>query len=119
MILVDTSVWVDHLRSADNELKPLLEANLVATHAYVIAELALGTLKNRALVLQLLGALPSFDERSSIEVINFIEQNAVFGRGIGYVDANLLATVHHFQARLMTRDKRLRSLAAELGLSAD
>lgn len=119
MILVDRSVWIDHLRSGEPDLKRHLDEGQVVTHPYVIAELALGTLKDRAMVLQLLGDLPGLEERPSSEVMSFIDENAIFGRGIGYVDASLLAAAHRFQARLRTSDKRLRSLATQLALSAD
>ena len=118
MILVDTSVWIDHLRRSDAILTDLLQTGQVLAHPFIIGELALGSLKNRA---QILGALANLKQPSlpsHAEVLLFIERNRLHGRGIGYVDAHLLAAVKLTQAaRLWTRDKRLQAIAAELELA--
>ena len=91
MILADTSIWVDHLRAGEPGLVSLLNDNQVLTHPMVIGELACGNLPNRDTVLGLLGALPAIHVATHEEVLFFIEQRQVMGRGIGYIDAHLLA----------------------------
>ena len=118
MILVDTSVWVDYLRAGDATLAAALRAGQVATHPFVIGELACGNLKSRATVLSLLRALPVVPAADDDETLLFIEQNALMGRGIGYIDAHLLAaTAIAAPTRLLTHDKRLAAIAAELALA--
>ena len=117
MVLVDTSVWVDHLREGDHRLEALLESGGVFIHPFVVGELACGNLRNRSNVLSLLRQLPEARQATDREVLLFIENKKLMGRGIGYVDAHLLAaTALTESARLWTRDKRLRDVAAELGL---
>ncbi len=116
MILVDTSVWVDHLRSGDARLKVLLGAGQVLVHPFVIGELALGNLRQRDAILQSLHDLPQAVSAGDGEVLDFIERNALFGLGIGYVDAQLLASARLSSAFLWTHDKRLRDVAIKLGL---
>ena len=119
MILVDTSVWVDHLRSGDHALGQLLDSAQVLGHCFVTGEVALGNLRERALVLGALRELPQAAVASDDEVLHFIDRQALFGLGIGYVDAHLLAAVQLTAgAKLWTRDKRLQTVAAQLGLSA-
>lgn len=118
MILVDTSIWIDHLRQHEEHLAHVLRAGLVITHPYVIGELALGNLKNRNAILEGLHDLPQAVVATDEEVLRFVEKNAVFGRGIGYIDANLLATVRLTPgSKLWTRDKRLLSVSTNLGLA--
>lgn len=117
MILVDTSVWVDHLRGSDARLKALLGAGQVLVHSFVIGELALGNLRQREAVLQSLRDLPQAILASDNEVLGFIERNALFGLGIGYVDAQLLASARLSAAFLWTHDKRLREVAIKFGLA--
>lgn len=120
MILVDTSIWVDHLRDGDARLTDLLEAGQVLVHPVVIGELACGNLRNRTETLGLLGDLPCAPVASDREVLYFIEQHALMERGIGYVDAHLLASVALGDSvRLWTRDKRLRVTSATLSLAFD
>jgi predicted nucleic acid-binding protein len=117
MILVDTSVWVDHLRTGDTGLAALLDESNVLVHHFVIGELACGNLRRRSEVLALLGELPKAHHASDQEVLYFIERHRLMGLGIGYVDANLLASVSlTAEARLWTRDKRLSSVAQRLKL---
>jgi len=93
VILVDTSVWVAHLRIGDKALATLLGAGAVMIHPFVIGELALGNLRQRELVLNTLSDLPQASIASDNEVLHFIEHHALFGRRVGYVDAHLLASV--------------------------
>lgn len=118
MILVDTSVWIDHLRAGDAALEALLNRSQVLMHPFVLGELACGNLHNRGEVLRLLRDLPQAAGASNEEVLFFIERNALMGRGIGYVDAHLLAAVTLAgSTRLWTRDRRLRSVAETLKLA--
>ena len=119
MVLVDTSVWADHLRSGCRELSRLLERSLVMTHPFIVGELALGNLANRDRVLQYLRNLPATRVASGNEVLHLVENQHLMGRGIGWVDAHLLASaLLSSPLRLFSRDTRLRQLAAELGVGA-
>jgi predicted nucleic acid-binding protein len=118
VILVDTSVWVGHLRGGDRILAGLLDAGLVLTHPFVIGELALGNLRHRTRLLSALSDLPHGGVATDAEVLHFIARHALFGRGIGYVDAHLLAgTRLAAGAQLWTRDRRLHGAATDLGLA--
>lgn len=117
MILVDTSVWVDHLRSGEPRLAAQLEAGQVCVHDFVIGELACGSLRARASVLGLLAAMPRAGRAEEDEVLALIEGRQLMGRGIGYVDAHLLASALIAHARLWSRDRRLAVIAAELGIA--
>ena len=118
MILVDASVWVEHLRKGMPELAAVLEQGTVLIHAFVIGELACGNLKNRDEVLRLLAELPAAPIASDAEALGFIAQRALMGRGIGYIDVHLLASVAlSGAATLWTRDKRLSAVAARLKLA--
>lgn len=120
MILVDTSVWVEHLRAGDARLTRLLEDGEVLAHSFVIGELLLGNLQPRNVLIGDLRDLPQVRVASDDEVHHFIERRALFGRGIGYVDAHLLAAVQLMTGtKLWTRDRRLQRVAAELGLAAE
>ncbi len=119
MILVDTSVWIDHLRADDETLASLLGAGRVLVHPFVTGELALGSLRQRALVLRALHRLPQPAVATHQEVMRFIDQQALFGLGIGYVDAHLLAAVRLTpDASLWTRDTQLLAAARRLGVAA-
>jgi hypothetical protein len=118
VILVDTSVWVDHLRRGDETLAGLLEAGNVLAHPFVIGELALGDIPRRDLVLRALQDLPQADVATDREVLHFVDQCLLCGLGTGYVDAHLLAAVRLTAgAALCTRDKRLKGAADRLGLA--
>ena len=117
MILVDTSIWVDHLRAGDKALASLLGSARAWVHPFVVGELACGNLRRRAEVLRLLQDLPRAPVARDAEVLFFIEQHRLMGRGIGYVDAHLLAAVALAEpARLWTRDRRLAGVARDLKL---
>ncbi|MEA1834696.1 type II toxin-antitoxin system VapC family toxin [Methylobacterium durans] len=118
MILVDTSVWVDHLRAVDPELARHLDAGRVLVHPFVLGEIALGSLRRRVEVLDALAALPNAAVVPESEVLRFIRDRALFGSGIGYVDAHLLASALAMpSARLWTRDRRLLKTAEGLGVA--
>lgn len=119
MILVDSSIWVDHLRSDEPGLRQLLENGLVLGHPWVTGELALGHLRQRREVLGLLARLPAAPVTTSEELLGFIERHGLIGRGIGYVDVQLLASASLAAARLWTRDKRLAAGAAEFEIAVD
>ena len=120
MILVDTSVWINHLRAADERLAALLDAREVLGHPFVTGEVALGSLPRREVVLSDLRDLPQAAVATDEEVLDLIGRQALFGRGIGYVDAHLLAAARlTLDARLWTADRSLQSVAAELGLAAN
>jgi len=115
MILVDTSVWVDHLRRANSVLTTLLEQNRVVMHPMVLGELACGYLHNRHELLHLWQRLESLQTVNHDEALYFIEQARLMGRGIGYIDVHLLASVTLVDgAKLWTKDKRLARIAVEL-----
>ncbi len=119
MILVDTSVWVDHLRADNTALAALLDAGRVFIHPFVIGELALGALRQRETVLTALSDLPLAIVATDPEVLIFIERHALFGRGVGYVDAHLLASARLTAgAALWTKDRKLHNVADALGLAA-
>ena len=119
MILVDSSVWIDHLRTGDGTLVELLETGQVLAHPFVIGELALGGLRQRETILAALRGLPRAIVASDEEVLQFIDRQALFGLGIGYIDAHLLAATRLMPgASLWTRDKRLRAAADRLALAA-
>ncbi len=118
MILVDTSIWVDHLRGVDNGLTSFLDAGMVLTHPFVIGELALGNLAAREIVLSSLSDLPRAVLATDAEVLHFIDRHVLSGRGVGYVDIHLLAAARLTAGtELWTRDKRLHSIAVQLGLA--
>ena len=114
MVLVDTSVWIDHFRQGGNKLVGLLENNLVLMHPFIVGELACGHLRNRDEILALLHELPAVPIATDSEVLHFIAQRDLMARGVGYLDMHLLASVQlHGQASLWTRDKRLAAVFTE------
>ncbi len=117
MILIDTSVWVDHFRTGKTVLMQLLENGEVVMHPFIIGEVALGQLRQRKLVLDAMHNLPRAKVATELEVLHFIHTEAIFGRGIGYVDVHLLASVRLTPGTsLWTQDKRLKEVATQLGL---
>lgn len=118
MILVDTSVWIDNLHAPNRELQERVEAQEVLCHAMVVGELACGNLPERDRFLEQLTGLPSLNAPSDDDLLALIERHAWMGRGIGYVDANLLgAVLADGNATLWTTDRKLRRLAEELGIA--
>ena len=119
MVLVDSSVWIDHFRKYDDVLAELLIKNNVLTHPFVRGELALGNLRQRESILNLLDNLPQASVAYAEEINFFIEKNALFGLGIGLIDVHLLASTQISQnTRLWTRDKKLMAAAMQLNLAA-
>lgn len=117
-MLVDTSVWVDHLRRGDPKLIALLGQGEVECHPFIIGELACGSLRRRSEVLSLLRRLPHVPVASHDEVLTFMERHRLMGRGIGWIDAHLLASAALSNTPLWSRDRRLSDVAAELHLCA-
>ncbi len=119
MILVDTSIWIDHLRLSNPQLQKRLEQELVAGHPFVVGELACGNLRNRTEILSLFQALPAAPLASHDEVLHFIEREKLIGRGLGWVDVHLLASARLMAGKLWTRDKALSIAARELGIASN
>lgn len=120
MTLVDTSVWIDHIARPDPRMVKLLADDQVVTHPLVIAEIALGSLRQRAERLSDLARLPSLSEVSTEVVLTAIETWKLYSRGIGAVDAHLLCAVMRAESVILwTRDERLRAVAAELGVQCE
>lgn len=116
MILVDTSVWIEHFRVGNESLSRLLDAHQAWAHPFVVGELACGTLENRKEILSWLKCLPSLPAATHSEVLFFVERNRLSGLGIGYADLHLLAAVALAPpAELWTRDRRLAAAADGLG----
>jgi len=111
MVLVDTSVWVSHLRDGNNELASLLNEGRVLCHPFIIGELACGNLKDRAIILSFLQWLPMSIEAEHEEVLFFIENNRLMGKGIGYVDAHLITSAVLTGIPIWTLDKKLAQVA--------
>jgi len=115
-MLVDTSVWVDHFRQGDAALSGLLSRAEVECHLFIIGELACGSLRRRSEVLSLLESLPHVPVGSHNEVLTFVERHRLMGRGIGWVDAHLLASASLAGVLLWTRDRPLSEVARMLHL---
>lgn len=116
MVLVDTSVWVSHLRDGDAELAALLNDGEVMCHRFIIGEIACGNMKNRPTILRLLQELPLSVQVGHDEVLHFIEANRLMGRGLGYVDAHLAASAMLAGIPLWTLDTRLDRVARTLDI---
>lgn len=120
MILVDTSVWIDHLRTGNATLVRLLERGRVLAHPWVVGELALGHLRQRREVIELVSGLPQAMAATPPEVLSLIEHHALYGIGIGYVDAQLLAATKLTDgATLWSNDRRLGAATSRLGCAFD
>ena len=116
MILVDTSVWIEHLRAGNDRLRTLLFDEQVLCHAFVVGELACGTLQKREEILTMLKALPEAHLLEHERVLSFLKARRIYGRGIGWVDAHLLASTLLTGCALWTLDKPLRRVAADLSV---
>ncbi len=117
LVLVDTSVWIDHLRGRPAALAAKLERGEVLTHPFVCGELACGRLAMRDEVLTLLSRLPAAPTASHDEAMRLVDDRQIMGRGIGWVDVHLLAGALLAGARLWTRDRALAAVARELGIA--
>ena len=117
MVLVDTSVWINHLHTGNAKLKTLLLEIEVASHPFVIGELACGNIKNRKEVLSLLETLPVSHTVFDKEFRHFLEHHKLMGKGIGFVDIHLLASARLSRITLWTEDKNLKAIARQLNLS--
>jgi predicted nucleic acid-binding protein len=116
VILVDTSIWVEHLRRGCGGLAALLEAGEVVCHSFIVGELACGNLDNRKEILSLLAELPSVPSADEGEFLAFIEGNRLAGSGLGFVDVHLLASTRLSGAQLWTSDRVLKQVAARMGV---
>ena len=119
MILVDTSIWIDHLHRTEPDLVAVLEEAEVCLHPMIIGELALGSLRDRSAILTMLADLPAVPVATHAEVLQLIESNALYGTGLRLVNAHLLAALRLSEAtKLWTRDRRLHPAARRLGVAA-
>lgn len=117
MILVDSSVWIEHLRHDLPELRQVLHAGEALAHPLVIGELAMGNLRQRATIIERLRDLPQAKVATDEETLDFVSRERLYGLGIGYIDAHLIASTRLTPgARLWTRDRRLAAVAARLGV---
>lgn len=116
IVLVDTSVWISHLRDGDIRLEILLNDGHVVCHPFIVGELACGNLKNRDEILSLLQALPIATTADDEEVLRFIENYRLMGKGLGYIDMHLLASAALSKIPLWTSDKRLHDISMKIGL---
>jgi predicted nucleic acid-binding protein len=117
VILVDTSIWIDHLHAAETRLVSLLTDDEIGCHPLVIEELALGSIKQRDDVLGLLSNLHQFPTVTHLEILHLVERRRLGGRGLSAIDVNLLGSVALVDgAQLWTRDKRLRAVCSEVGV---
>ena len=120
MILADTSIWVDHFRSGNEKLRDLLNRGQVVVHPFIVAELALGSLRQRVTTLALLDRLPHVQVAQTREVRTMIESRRLYSLGIGLIDAHLIASIFlDPSTRLWTTDKGLRHAAEGLGIHAE
>ena len=119
MTLVDTSVWVSHLRDGNSKLEQLLNDGDVLCHSFIVGELACGNIKNRSEILSLLNTLPKADILDDEEVLMFIEKNNLMGKGLGLIDIHLLASTMLSEVALWTLDTKLKHKAHILGVSCE
>ena len=118
MILADTSVWIDHLHATEARLVSLLAADEIGCHPLVVEELALGSIKQREVVLGLLANLHQFPSVTHPEILHLVEHRRLWGRGLSAIDANLLGSVALVEgAQIWSRDKRLQAVCAEVGVA--
>jgi len=118
VIVADTSIWIDHLRSSNPALTALVAEERLVAHPFVIAELALGHIPRRQPFFDFLAALPSIEKVDDDHQLGFVEDNELFGTELGFVDSHLLASAaQHPNARVWSRDKRLQAQAERLGLA--
>ncbi len=116
MVLVDTSVWILHLRNGNTRLETLLDEGNVVCHPFIVGELACGNLKNRVEILSLLQALPMASHIEHEEVMRFIEDHSLVVKGLGYIDVHLIASAFLTDIPLWTADKKLNEISLKLGI---
>lgn len=116
MVLVDTSVWVEHLRSGNIGLEDLLNNGLVVCHLFIVGELACGNLSNRSEILSLLQALPLANHAEHEEVMRFIENYSLMGKGLGYIDMHLIVSAILTEVPIWTLDRKLNEVSSKLRL---
>ena len=119
MILVDTSVWVSHLRVGNANLLKLLNQGEAVCHSFIFGELACGNLANRSEILSLVQTLPMAIEAEHDEVLHFIDHNRLMGRGLGLIDVHLIASAQLSSIPIWTLDKKLEKVCAELGIGVN
>ncbi|PKG99341.1 type II toxin-antitoxin system VapC family toxin [Paraglaciecola sp. MB-3u-78] len=118
MVLVDSSVWIDHIRKKDDVLSQLLINGQVCMHPMIVGELACGNLRNRLSIIKLWQSLPHANHATHQEALHCLEKHSLFGKGIGFIDLHLLAsTLLSTNTFLWTNDRRLKNLADDLKLS--
>jgi len=117
MVLVDTSVWVSHLRHGNEDLQELLHDGEVVCHPFIVGELACGNLKNRQEILTYLQSLPMTILAEDEEVLKFIENNQLMGKGLGYIDVHLVASAVLTNVLLWTLDKTLDKFTEKIGIT--
>ena len=116
MVLVDTSIWIDHFKNGNNQLIKLLDNGEVFCHPLIIGELACGNISNRSEIISLLQSLPMLDVVGQEELLFFIEKNQIMGTGLGFVDAHLIATAILAGIPLWTEDKKLKQVCSLLSI---
>jgi len=117
MVLVDTSVWISHLRQGEKKLRDLLHDLSVISHPFIVDELACGNIANRGEVLELIRALPSCEIVTNTEFGYFLERNRLMEKGVGFVDVHIIASAQLAGVRFWTVDERLKGIADEIGIA--
>lgn len=116
MVLVDTSIWISHLRHGNSRLQKLLRASRVVCHPFIVGELVCGNISNRAEIISLMQSLPMLEVVEHEELLLFIEHNKMMGKGLGFVDVNLLAAAMLAGIPLWTQDKKLKQACIRLNI---
>lgn len=117
MILIDSSVWIDHFRTENSLLSGLLMQGAIVMHEFILGELAIGNFKNRKEILTLLDSIPKLSKLTHDEFLYFLEQNSFYSKGVGFVDIHLLGSTKLAGVKIWTLDKRLLKLATSLNLN--
>jgi predicted nucleic acid-binding protein len=117
--LADSSIWIEHLSGRLHRFEDLLQEEAILCHPAVIGEVALGSLRNRTDILGSMAILPDAEVASDAEVLRLVNNTPLYARGIGWIDCHLVASSMLSNAKLLTRDRRLAAVAADLGIAAD